>query len=251
MKMHMTGLPLRWLIASVALCLGADEASDPQRLGPIEQGVGDVGPLSESLRVLNPDLQQPVDFAGVYHLPGRPDWLMRASGGLYAVFQRSVYLRSDAGGVPIIPNDTVFYIGRASLAGVPGPQAEPATFEEPKAVRLETRWEPRYGDGGLYSRPLAVEESSPLAERASDTTGADRSSRSLHATPRSDPAGHPTRFSSGGRLPHTASGMTWATVSQGLAVRTIEGDPEYRAARVRTLMERALRAERARNATGS
>jgi len=83
-------------------------------LKPVEAGVADVGPLSESLRAVDVrvELGNPTGFGRVYEVPGRPGQYMRIDGGLWAVFPQSVYVRDRKGNeVPEIPPGTEFYIG--------------------------------------------------------------------------------------------------------------------------------------------
>jgi len=80
-------------------------------LEPVEQTVEDVDPLARSIRRIERGLRQPTGFESVYRLPGDHDRFMRIDGGLYAVFPRSVYLNTRMGEVPLIPANTVFWIG--------------------------------------------------------------------------------------------------------------------------------------------
>ena len=87
----------------------------------VEQGLGDLGPTTMSLRDLQLDLRAPTGFESVYEVdranpygaPGERStpMFMRMSGGVAAVFPRSVYLQGKGGLLPQIPPDTVFYIG--------------------------------------------------------------------------------------------------------------------------------------------
>lgn len=88
--------------------------SDPAIVEPprqLDPGLEDVGPLSTSLRVLDWGLPGGDEFDRVYQVPGRPELLMRVSGGLHAVFPRSTYAGTDLGPVPTVPAGTIFYIG--------------------------------------------------------------------------------------------------------------------------------------------
>jgi hypothetical protein len=254
MRMPMRGLPIYCLIALAVLCLGAGDEEDPQFLRPIEQGVADVTPLSESLRMLELNLQEPIGFADVYHVPGRPDWLMRVSGGLFAVFPQSVYSSTEAGVMPVIPNNTVFYIGRASLANVPmGPLDRPEWEKDARAMRFEPRVDIRLDDTLLLAEDLAIEESRPLVERPSNVTGTEAMVQSQTATPRGAVGLDRAEFPKG-TVMHRST-PRWkrfdAGAEQQLAPGTIEGDPEYRAERLRTLMRRAARNEAERHSAGS
>lgn len=80
---------------------------------PVEQGVADLGPLSQSLRVEQPDLRAPAGFDQVYrlHSPSGESFYARIGGGVVAVFPRSVYVPTRRGLLADIPPGTVFYIG--------------------------------------------------------------------------------------------------------------------------------------------
>lgn len=111
-----------WIILAM---LGAPVGAQllPQQAPPrkVEQGIGDVGPGSTSLRNLQVDLRVPTGFESVYELqrtnpfapPGQQTTTlyMRADGGVSAVFPRSIYAQGGGGLVPQIPPDTIFYIG--------------------------------------------------------------------------------------------------------------------------------------------
>lgn len=132
-------MPRKWTIpvlAPLAATLWAGAAAaqpaaqpwEPRPRGTrVEQGVGDVGPLSVSPREPRVDLRLPTDFDGVFRLnpvdrfgnqvpEGSPfaeggGLFMRTSGGLTAVFPRSSYIQTKGGLVPQIPAGTVFYLG--------------------------------------------------------------------------------------------------------------------------------------------
>ena len=79
---------------------------------PIDPGIEDRGPLSESLRIIQPGLEQPHQFEKIYRIIGpEGEMLMRGSGGLYAVFPRSEYVLTRKGPLAKVPPGTVFYIG--------------------------------------------------------------------------------------------------------------------------------------------
>jgi len=101
------------IMSGASLAQGTDHATE---LRPIEQRIGDVGPLSISLRTLSQDFQVPVDFEHVRQLPGRRDQLVRSSGALHAVFSRSWYLDSPYGAIALVPPGTIFRIGSESLS---------------------------------------------------------------------------------------------------------------------------------------
>ena len=107
-----------WVILIALLSAGAAARAIPPTAAPpateletVDPGVGDVHSLAISLRAMPPNLSQPSGFDRVYRVPGSDDLLMRANGGLYAVFPRSTYVPSPVGLVPVIGDNTVFYIG--------------------------------------------------------------------------------------------------------------------------------------------
>jgi hypothetical protein len=99
----------------------------PQMLQRVEQGVADVGALSETLRAVDAqvDLRSPIGFTNVYRVPGRPDLLMRSSGAVFAIFPQSSYVHMDRGLTAIVPAGTVFSIG------FPGPLQAPPSVVSP------------------------------------------------------------------------------------------------------------------------
>jgi hypothetical protein len=124
--MSRTG-PGRLLIALALLAPGTVAAQQTSvDLEPVDQAIEDVSVLSMSLRQVEPGLGQPNDFSRVYRVRGRPDRFMRVQGGLYAVFPESVYGTNKEGQLQaVVPNDTVFYIGRPSLLNLEPPRAAP------------------------------------------------------------------------------------------------------------------------------
>ncbi len=113
----------------------------------VESGVADAGPLSTSQRVLPVDLRAPTGFEGVYEFDRAGPWgttetmFMRTSGGLSAVFPRSVYVPAPGGLVPEIPAGTVFVIGSpwASWGADRGRRGAPRS---PLAVDMSVRQAP-------------------------------------------------------------------------------------------------------------
>ena len=106
------------LLALGAVCGTATTTGqvDPmETMVPVEASIADTGALSVSLRRVESGLRQPVGFEQVYPVPGQEGLLMRVDGGLYAVFPRSVYVHDRSGVRPVIPNNTMFYIGAPAL----------------------------------------------------------------------------------------------------------------------------------------
>lgn len=115
-----------------------DPADGPRRV--MDPAVEDLGPLSESLRLLDTGLGLPGSFENVQAVPGYDDLYMRVAGGLYAVFPRSLYVSTRFGEAPIIPNDTVFYIGPPpSLSDAVPPRPLPEELMAPRAIGAGSR----------------------------------------------------------------------------------------------------------------
>lgn len=196
--------------AIVALLIVVQDASGQQDLKVVEANVGDLGPLSLSLRSLQLDLRQPTNFDRVYRAPGQDGLLMRINGGLYAVFDRSLYAPSKQGLMPLIPGGTVFYIGRPSFLD----DVEPALVE-------------------------------------SNTGLLDPQSHTNHLQTRNEmgvrPASSVSSITSGPLL-HRSSGRRAGAKTTGRGVpATIINNPDYRAARIRQLMKKAVTNVKARN----
>ena len=80
-------------------------------LQPVEQLVADRGPLSTSLRWVQYGLNQPYNFNDLYQLPVGTNEYVRRNSGLWAVFPRSIYHRTEQGVARSVPAGTVYYIG--------------------------------------------------------------------------------------------------------------------------------------------
>ena len=128
-------------------------AGDISRAGEkferVDEGAEDQTPLSVSLRQRELGLQSATEFNHVYRVPGRDDLFMRVDGGLYAVFERSFYVPFPAGVFPVVPNNTVFHIGRPALDTLLAPPSPDTPREGIGAYRLyqTNRINPR-----IYSR---------------------------------------------------------------------------------------------------
>ena len=121
----------------------------PALLQRVDQTRGDVGPLSDSLRDVNmqTELRTPFGFQNVYRVPGRNDLLMRASGGIYAVFPQSVYVATDQGLTAQVPPGTFFTIGPPSNWMLPLRSLGPSLVLE-RADRV----------GGTSARSVAAQQ---------------------------------------------------------------------------------------------
>lgn len=129
--------------AALALAPGAgaqlfQEAQTPAAppLRRIDAGLADRGPAGLSQRQMPLDQRLPTGFDNVYQInrwdpyaaPGRREssYFARGSGGVTAIFPRSVYVGNGRGGLlPQIPPDTVFYIGKLPESFTAGPHTEP------------------------------------------------------------------------------------------------------------------------------
>ena len=85
--------------------------SNPYSLTPVDQGTADLSDLGVSNRLIPIDLRQPLDFGRLYEAPDHSGRLMRVSGALGAVFNRSEYEASAGFVFPLIPAGTEFFIG--------------------------------------------------------------------------------------------------------------------------------------------
>src|SRR5205814_2404538 len=101
--MRLMRLTILAMSAALGPCAGLSAQTFVRPLEPVDQAVEDINPLSMSLRHMQFDLRQPAGFEQVYAVPGHPDLLMRANGGLFAVFPQSVYAQGKSGLVPLVP----------------------------------------------------------------------------------------------------------------------------------------------------
>jgi hypothetical protein len=215
--MMMSHLPSGSLALATMLFLAGAvvaEELDVRALKPVDPAVEDTGPLSVSLRDLQVDLRGPVGFEHIYRVPGHEDELyMRMDGGLLAVFPQSIYTDTRWGPVPIIPNNTVFYIGVDSMESL-----------------LARDWSPRE----LWKDPLGLRIDGRIDLAAGEPDEAEaQAERGLPAAPR------PPLAPSTGREPDPDGGPPRADLE---AAATIVTDPSYRAQRLRELMRRAAQA---------
>ena len=156
-------------LLAVAICTAAAFAQLEQQpdYTPVEPGLSDQNPLSGPGRFVAPDLRQAFDFDRVYRV-GDSNLFARRSGGLTAVFNRSVYDDTRFGEVPVIPPGTVFYIGDPPQAfDAPAPRRH-GGIDRRVETRVDQRVETR--PGGRTSRQSAPFQSIRIdlrpAERA-------------------------------------------------------------------------------------
>ncbi|MBC24238.1 MAG: hypothetical protein CMJ32_10030 [Phycisphaerae bacterium] len=187
-----------------------------------DEGVSDVNTLSRSLRILPEGLDLSGGFRRVYQVPGRMDLLMRSNGGLHAIFNESVYMRSKNGIDVPVPPDTIFFIGNPNPlihSIIPGaPDHLAAGPMSPGVVDPRTRQDqPRPGriDSGLES-PAMVPSTAPGSpiEESSIGTGLVRAGFSFQES---------------------------TTTAAAEPMPRILTDPVYRDGRVRDLLNRAAR----------
>ena len=102
----------------------------PPMLQRLDPTVDDTSPLGDSLRQVDMmlDLRSPSGFQYVYRMPGSNDLLMRASGGVYAIFPQSVYVQTKEGTFAVIPPGTIYSIG------MPGPDMLPWRYTTPPTL---------------------------------------------------------------------------------------------------------------------
>jgi hypothetical protein len=148
----------------------------PVDLDPIDQTIEDISVLSTSLREIEPGLQRPNDFSGVYRVRGGQDRFMRVQGGLYAVFPESVYEATREGRMKaIVPNDTMFYIGPPPLLDPESlPTAPPAGLVR---GRIELRTDRHRAPAAT---PPGRLETRPRGQRVSRVTLPDIMSSELY-----------------------------------------------------------------------
>ncbi len=207
-------------IAILVLCLSTPVLGQTSDLKPLDQTVEDTSPLDISLRQIERGLREPSAFDQVYRVPNREDLLMRIEGGIYAIFPQSVYTRGRNGTLPLIPAGTVFYIGfpeleRLSQVDASIGQGEGRVGDDPYDGRLDWRVDPRLARQTGVRRTMLGTSTVPF-------TG----------LPRQQPE----------RVPETAR--------QSVAP-TIVTDADYRADRIRDLMQSAAKAAAIRRVNSS
>ncbi|MHC4107146.1 MAG: hypothetical protein ACYSTY_03575 [Planctomycetota bacterium] len=218
--------PAAFCLAAAAPDSGASGASEegriddnqPAPLQPVEEAVADRHALSVSLREVDGGLREPDDFSDVFPVPGHDHLFMRAQGSLHAVFPQSTYVRWRGVLLPLVPDNTVLYIGPPSdsdIAAWYGAAASKRTRQgEPQGTstrisgRIETRVE------------LRVAEQSE--SNGTQTASARRATRSATKRP-----GQPT-----------------ARKASPAAPKEIATDTGYRGQRLGALVRRAAAAAR-------
>ncbi len=137
----------------------------PVLLDPVDQRIEDVSPLGLSLREMQPTLRDPNNFQELYRFRGDDENLVRVQGGLYLVFQRSIYGADKKGNVfPLVPPNTVFYIGPPPAWAVSSALRAVAQEEIADAGRIDDRLDLRFTPGLAGDTVTAAQ---PVRERVS------------------------------------------------------------------------------------
>ncbi|MBC7835370.1 MAG: hypothetical protein H7Y88_09765 [Phycisphaerales bacterium] len=175
------GASLLWApmaLAQVGSQGGERASPDPTGLRRVEQGVEDVGPQSVIRREMSVDMRVPTGFGSVYRLPPgafglRRGGFARKSGGLTAVFDRSLYSTTRDGAQAQVPPGTIFYIGNgpveddagSSLSGAPGHPASENLMDLSVSLRSG-------GDSMSAAVPEAMRAELQVSESDPNPTGA-------------------------------------------------------------------------------
>lgn len=114
----------RWLGVAGALALGGAALAQQPQLVRVDERITDRDLLATSLRVLETDIRQDLNFEHLYVNANDPSQYVRVSGGLYAVAPQTDYYTTRRGGVyAAVAPGTVFYIGM--------PWIDPASASRP------------------------------------------------------------------------------------------------------------------------
>ena len=136
------------LLATLATLVSGAAAQTASPLVPVDQRIEDVSPLGLSLREMQPTLREPNNFQELYRFRGDDENLVRVQGGLYLVFQRSIYGSDKKGNVfPLIPPNTVFYIGPPPGWAVSAAVQAVARNEVADTARIDDRLDLRITPG--------------------------------------------------------------------------------------------------------
>ncbi len=138
--------------------------SQTVQLTPRDQMVEDQGPLDVSLRRIEPGLELPSGYRHVYSLS--EGGLMRANGGLAAVFPKSIYVQTREGVIPDVPAGTRFVIGGLPMGEEAGhgrllavdpmrPDALPVSRPTPELVQSRPSSGVGFGPGYRVRRSAA------------------------------------------------------------------------------------------------
>ncbi len=152
------------MVTMITLALASTAtAQTVSPLVPVDQRIEDVSPLGLSLREMQPTLREPNNFQELYRFRGDDENLVRAQGGLYLVFPRSVYGTDKKGNVfPLVPPNTVFYIGPPPGWTVSSAMQAVVTNEVADAARINDRLDLRIAPGLVVETPTGE----PVLHRA-------------------------------------------------------------------------------------
>ncbi len=114
------------LLSVTSMCPG----QDPVDLRVVEPGIQDVGPLSAGLKVQPLGLSIGNGFDQVYQAADSSGPFFRTSGGLFAVFDRSVYIDWGNRFIPEVPPGTTFHIGPPAFLNRSGFGARTSVVED-------------------------------------------------------------------------------------------------------------------------
>lgn len=209
----------------------------PRTLERIDPSYGDVSPLGESLRDVNMriDLRTPFGFNDVYRVPGRDDLLMRANGGMYAIFPQSVYAPSENGVTATVPPGTVFSIG------MPGPWTLPSQWVQPPLLQP-------MGAAGHSKEPTISPDarrpwagSAPIDNRRRDRRGSV-SSNAAWSAEGAPPLDDADVLAAALRDVPQYQVARATPPEPATFLKSVATDDDYRARRLAELMDAALRA---------
>ena len=135
---------------------------------PVEASVADVSVLATSLRIEDPGLAPGTGFKQVYQVPGSTSAHFRANGGLFAVFDQSVYLSWNGFSFPEVPPSTTFYIGTPDfLVNQPGMSVNTTPgvtgTVSPSSLRKDARSSGEPGDRPGYGYVPSTDSSQSLS----------------------------------------------------------------------------------------
>jgi len=165
------------LLATLATLVSGAAAQTASPLVPVDQRIEDVSPLGLSLREMQPTLREPNNFQELYRFRGDDENLVRVQGGLYLVFQRSIYGSDKKGNVfPLIPPNTVFYIGPPPGWAVSSAERAVARNEVADAARIDDRLDLRIPPRLVVdtATPKPVRHQVSAADTQSPASGANR-----------------------------------------------------------------------------
>ena len=223
---------------------------DRVALEPLDQRVSDLNPLGNSLRITEAGLGIPNDFRQVFRVPGDRNMMMRAQGGLYAVFPQSTYgewevkKTKERFHIPVIGQGTVFYIGAEALRQAFAPPRSRDGDDDDDAHRSEA---------SVLARPETLYTGVPMQTRVNDAMPADRMNRQGMMMDDDHDQEVPSRANKPRRSDQAQSRVdratstttttttleTELTAAESAQLPTIIADEDYRRSRVGALLRKA------------